>query len=165
MTGGGSPNDAAVPPEAAQFPSGALSRTRAHRQSLSGIAAAAAASAPMHQTIEIDATNRQALAATVKRIIGAAREGSTQLAFQAYAALFEDDQFAVQRPQDQRQVLKLLVMAKTMPPPSYPVIQAYRSALARLHALAAVTNDPLDQEMIGVCERVLSSLDPDPRSL
>jgi hypothetical protein len=124
------------------------------------LASIVAAPAPKHHSIEIDASNRQALAATVKRIIGAAREGSTQLAFQAYAALFEDDGFALQRPQDQRQTLKLLVMAKTMPPPSYPVIQAYRSALARLHALVAITNDPLDQEMITVCERVLSALDP-----
>ena len=116
---------------------------------------------PQHRGIEIDASDRQALAATVKRIVGAAREGATQLAFQAYAALFEDDNFARQRPQDQRQVLKLLVMAKSIPPPTQPVIHAYRTALDRLRVLAEVTNDPVDSEMLGVCLRMLARFDAD----
>jgi hypothetical protein len=110
-------------------------------------------------SIEIDARDRQALAATVKRIVGAARDGGTQLAFQAYSALFEDEDFARQRVQDQRQVLKLVVMAKSVPARSEPVVQAYRSALARLQALVTDGNDPGDQEMLGVCMRVLASLE------
>jgi hypothetical protein len=115
----------------------------------------------MPATIEIDARDRQSLATTVKRIVGVARDGDTQLAFQAYASLFDDSGFASQRAQDQRQVLKLMVMAKSVPPPSQPVVNAYRSALARLQALVDGGNDPADQEMLGVCKRVLASLDTD----
>jgi hypothetical protein len=114
---------------------------------------------PPLTTIAIDARDRGTLAATVKRIIGAARDGSTQLAFQAYAALFDDEEFAHQRAQDQRQVLKLMVMAKNVPPSSPAVVQAYRSALKRLQALADEGNDAGDHEMVGVCMRVLASLE------
>jgi hypothetical protein len=71
--------------------------------------------------------------------------------------LFEDTAFAQQRPQDQRQVLKLMVMSKTPPPPSEPVIHAYKSALARLKALVVETNDPADSEMIGLCQHLLEN--------
>jgi hypothetical protein len=106
--------------------------------------------------IEIDATNKEALAATVKRIIRSAKDGRTTEAYKAYAALFEDNSFAKQRAQDQRQVLKLMVLAKSAPAPNTEVTSAYQSALARLKVLAAETNDPLDHEMIGVCEERLN---------
>ena len=123
-------------------------------------AALTATPSPKPTNIEIDARDRQALAATVKRIIGMARDGSAQLAFQAYADLFENNDFVQQRPQDQRQVLKLMVMAKSVPPRSPPVIKAYRNALVRLEKLVAETNDAGDQEMLGVCQRALAKLDP-----
>ncbi|HEY5924580.1 MAG TPA: hypothetical protein VIV11_23035 [Kofleriaceae bacterium] len=106
--------------------------------------------------IEIDASNKEALAATVKRIIRSARDGRTTEAYKAYAALFEDHGFAKQRAQDQRQVLKLMVLAKSTPPPNNEVTSAYQSALARLKALAGETDDPLDREMIAVCEQRLN---------
>jgi hypothetical protein len=114
---------------------------------------------PLPASIEINARDRQALAATVKRIIGVARDGGTQLAFQAYATLFEDEDFVSQRAQDQRQVLKLMVMAKSVPPSTEAVVRAYRCALKRLEVLAEETKDPADHEMIGVCMRVLASLE------
>jgi hypothetical protein len=106
--------------------------------------------------IEIDASNKEALAATVKRIVRSAREGRTSEAYRAYAALFEDDSFAKQRSQDQRQVLKLMVLAKSAPAPTNEVTVAFQCALARLKALAAETDDPLDHEMIAVCEQRLT---------
>jgi hypothetical protein len=106
--------------------------------------------------IEIDATNKEALAATVKRIVRSARDGRTSEAYKAYAALFDDDSFAKQRSQDQRSVLKLMVLAKSAPPPNGEVTSAYQSALARLTALAAEADDPLDREMIAVCEQRLN---------
>ncbi|MGE0546993.1 MAG: hypothetical protein AB7O24_12985 [Kofleriaceae bacterium] len=105
--------------------------------------------------VEIDARNKEALAATVKRIVGSARAGRTPEAYAAYAALFEDTHFAQQRPQDQRQVLRLMVMAKSPPPPTAPVVHAYKSALARLQALVEESNDPADVEMIGLCRVLL----------
>jgi hypothetical protein len=106
--------------------------------------------------IEIDASNKDALAATVKRIIRSAREGRTTEAYKAYAALFENDSFAKQRSQDQRQVLKLMVLSKSAPAPSNEVTSAYQSALARLKSLAAEADDPLDREMIAACEQRLN---------
>ena len=106
--------------------------------------------------IQIDASNKEALAATVKRIVRSAREGRTIEAYKAYTALFEDDSFAKQRLQDQRQVLKLMVLAKTAPAPSKEATTAYQSALARLKSLAAESDDPLDREMIAACEQRLS---------
>jgi hypothetical protein len=106
--------------------------------------------------IEIDATNKEALATTVKRIVRSAKEGHTEEAYAAYAELFGDSRFAQQRLQDQRQVLKLMVLAKTEPHPSEQVTSAYESALARLRALAAEADDPLDREMIAVCEKRLN---------
>jgi hypothetical protein len=103
----------------------------------------------------IDVSSKDALAATVKRIVGLAREGRTQDAYESYAALFEDSGFAELRAQDQRQVLKLMVLSKNPPAPSFPVLEAYRCALARLQALAADSDDPIDKEMIAICENRL----------
>ncbi|HEY5947503.1 MAG TPA: hypothetical protein VIV40_18495 [Kofleriaceae bacterium] len=118
---------------------------------------ASTASTATASQIEIDASSKEALAATVKRIIRSAREGRTSEAYKAYATLFEDDSFAKHRSQDQRQVLKLMVLAKSAPPSSNEVTSAYESALARLKRLAAETDDPLDHEMIGACEERLHS--------
>ncbi|MFN0247406.1 MAG: hypothetical protein ACKV2T_11015 [Kofleriaceae bacterium] len=107
------------------------------------------------ESIEIDATSKESLAATVKRIVGSARGGRTTEAFEAYAALFEDPDFARQRPQDQRQVLKLMVLAKSAPPPSPMVTEAYRNALLRLKVLHAEGSEGVDAEMIAACEVML----------
>ena len=106
--------------------------------------------------VAIDATTKEALAATVKRIVGAARAGRTVEAFEAYAALFEDPDFAQQRPQDQRQVLKLMVMAKSPPPQQPMVVEALRSALSRLKTLSTESGDPVDAEMMQVCQGLLA---------
>lgn len=105
--------------------------------------------------VVIDARSKEALAATVKRIVGAARAGRATEAYEAYAALFEDPDFAQQRPHDQRQVLKLMVMAKTQPVHSHMVVEAYRNALSRLRVLSADGGEAVDTEMIGVCESIL----------
>jgi len=133
----------------------ALLRTSSPSIEVAPVAAGAAPPPPVASTISIDAHSKEALAATVKRIVGVAREGRTPEAYAAYAALFEDNGFAQQRPQDQRQVLKLVLMSKTPPPRSDSVTHAYRSALARLQSLSADSRDPIDDEMIGVCLALL----------
>ncbi len=104
----------------------------------------------------VDARNKDALAATMKRIVGSAREGKTPQAYAAYAKLFQDGDFARLRVQDQRQALKLMVMAKSPPPPSSTVDQAFRSARQRLEALVAETQDPADREMLSTCDTLLA---------
>ena len=120
-------------------------------------ATAAAPPAATTNGLEVDASDRQALAATVKRIVASARDGAMNTAYEAYAKLFANREFAQLRPHDQRQVLKLMVMAKTAPPRSEPVLHAYKSALERLHVLAGSADDPLDREMIEACERMLAT--------
>ena len=107
--------------------------------------------------LEVDARDRQALAATVKRIVASARDGAMHTAYAAYAKLFANREFAQLRPHDQRQALKLMVMAKTAPPRSEFVLHAYRSALDRLQVLAGSADDPLDREMIEACEKMLAN--------
>ncbi len=118
--------------------------------------APATTSQPIPIPIPIDASSKETMATTVKRIVGVAREGKTADAYAAYAGLFDDSGFAQQRPQDQRQVVKLMVNSKNPPPASEPVLHAYRRASARLQALIAETNDPADTELLALCAKYLS---------
>ncbi len=111
---------------------------------------------PAVPKIPIDARGKDALASTMKRIVAAQREGRTALAYSAYAALFDDADFAAQRPQDQRQVLKLMVLSKVVPTSTEEVQSAFHAALLRLQALALDSNDPGDREMIVACEKRLA---------
>jgi hypothetical protein len=56
-------------------------------------------------------------------------------------------------------VLKLVVMSKNTTPATEPVIHAFRSALVRLEALAAQTNDPVDNQLFSACKELLASQD------
>lgn len=102
--------------------------------------------------VAIEAQDKDALAGTVKRIVALARGGQLLDAYEAYAMLFEDAAFARQRPHDQRQVLKLMVLAKTRPPSGDEVTHAYRAALTRLEVLVAETNDPVDRELLAMVQ-------------
>ena len=87
---------------------------------------------------------------------GAAGEGKTADAYAAYAALFDDSGFALQRSQDQRQVVKLMATSKNPPPATEAVLHAYRRASARLEVLIAELNDPADTELLALCKQYLS---------
>jgi hypothetical protein len=50
-----------------------------------------------------------------------------------------------------------MLKATTDSSPIEPVIQAYRSALARLQALASETNDPTDKQLFSACKELLAS--------
>lgn len=117
---------------------------------------AQATSQPIPIPIPIEANSKETLATTVKRIVGAAREGKTADAYAAYAALFDDSGFALQRSQDQRQVVKLMATSKNPPPATEAVLHAYRRASARLEVLIAELNDPADTELLALCKQYLS---------
>jgi hypothetical protein len=97
------------------------------------------------------------LVAEVKRIIGVARTGDVEGTYPGYAALFLQPDFVVQRPEDQRQVLKLLVLAKRSGPKSAALLDAIRAALAPLTELVSRHNEPEDYEMLGVCHVLLGN--------
>jgi hypothetical protein len=96
----------------------------------------------------------QALVNAVKNIITLAKNGQIDEAYQAYEALFAGREFTTYRPEEQRQALRLMVLAKGIKPTD-AVIAAHRAAVPSLTALVAAHNDPGDYEMLGVCHVLL----------
>ena len=95
--------------------------------------------------------SKEVLVAAVKDIVTRARSGDAEGSFDGYKALFERPEFIDNRPEDQRQALKLLVLAKHTGPKSEKLIEAHRSAIAPLTELVSKYNEPADYEMLGVC--------------
>ena len=102
--------------------------------------------------------SKEALVATVKTIVGLSKAGKADEAFAGYSALFSSPDFKLNRPEDQRQALRLLVHAKGSPEkPSPGMVEAHRSALGPLTELVSVHDDPADYEMLGMCHVVLGN--------
>ncbi len=95
--------------------------------------------------------SKEALVGAVKEIITLARSGDAESSFDGYRALFERADFGANRPEDQRQALKLLVLAKRSGVPSDKLVEAHRSAIATLTELVSKHNAPEDYEMLGIC--------------
>ena len=96
----------------------------------------------------------EALVAAIKDIMGLAKAGKTDEAYAAYAELFGSPAFAEYRPEDQRQALKLMVLAKGIPFPVIPpaIVAAHKVAQTRLLALVEAHKEPADYEMLGMCQ-------------
>lgn len=94
-------------------------------------------------------TKNVELIASLKKIVSLSRSGNTDDAYREYAALFSSAAFADYRPEEQRQALKLMVLAKTPPPKNAIVVEAHRAALARLDVLTKTLGEPIDLEMLG----------------
>jgi hypothetical protein len=89
------------------------------------------------------------LIGALKKIASLARTGQTDQAYREYTDLFSSATFADYKPEEQRQALKLMVLAKTPPPKSDVVIGAHRAALPRLERLVDRLGEPIDLEMLG----------------
>jgi hypothetical protein len=100
---------------------------------------------------------KEELVAEVKRIVSMARANDAEGSYAAYNALFSNPGFVTQRPEDQRQVLKLLVLAKRSGPKSAVLLEAVRAALGPLTELVSMHNEPEDFEMLGVCHVLLGN--------
>jgi hypothetical protein len=95
----------------------------------------------------------EALVAAVKSIVVLAKAGKSDEAHAGYANLFAGAPFASYSPSDQRQALKLMVLAKGIPHfPSAPIVEAHRAAIGPLRALVAAHGEPADYEMLGLCQ-------------
>jgi hypothetical protein len=102
--------------------------------------------------------SKEELVASVKRIAALARSGDLDGAYAGYRDLFEAPWFAEQRPEDQRQALRLMVLAKNAPRSPGPVmIEAHRAAVPALTELVSVHQDPGDHELLGVCHLLLGN--------
>ncbi len=101
--------------------------------------------------------SKEILVAAVKDIVTLARSGDTERSFDGYKDLFSRPEFADNRPEDQRQALKLLILAKRTGPKSDKLIDAHRSAIAPLTELVSKYNEPEDYEMLGVCHLLIGN--------
>ncbi len=95
----------------------------------------------------------EALVSAVKAVVALAKAGKSDEAYAAYAELFSSTAFATYAHPDQRQALKLMVLAKgipTFPPPS--IAAAHQAAIVPLRSLVAADHEPADHEMLGLCQ-------------
>ena len=101
----------------------------------------------------------EALVAAIKRIVSLSRSstpGSLDEAYAGYRDLFGSPDFLTYRPEDQRQALRLMILAKNAPrPPSANMIEAHRAAVPALTELVSAYGEPADHEMLGVCHLLL----------
>lgn len=95
--------------------------------------------------------SKEALVGAVKEIVTLSRSGDVEGSFDGYKALFTQPDFSENRPEDQRQALKLLVLAKRTGAKSEKLIEAYRSAIQPLTELVSKHSEPEDYEMLGIC--------------
>lgn len=95
--------------------------------------------------------------AAVKEIVTLARSGDAEASFDGYKSLFERPDFSDNRPEDQRQALKLLVLAKRTGQPSPKLVEAHRAAIAPLTDLVSKHNEPEDYEMLGICHLLVGN--------
>ncbi|MBS2013882.1 MAG: hypothetical protein JST00_13415 [Deltaproteobacteria bacterium] len=101
--------------------------------------------------------SKEALVAAVKEIVTLARSGDAEASYDGYKALFERPDFGVNRPEDQRQALKLFVLAKRQGQPSEKLVAAHRAAIGPLTDLVSSHNEPEDFEMLGICHLVVGN--------
>jgi hypothetical protein len=100
--------------------------------------------------------SKQALVQKVKQIVALGRDGKLDESYVGYRELFSSPEFLANRPEDQRQALRLMVMAKNVPNPPTPVmLEAMRAALVPLTELVSTLGEPADHELLGICHLCL----------
>jgi hypothetical protein len=101
--------------------------------------------------------SKEALVSAVKQIMQQQRGGDVDGAHQGYAQLYASAEFAANKPEDQRQALKLLLLAKRQGNPSPTLIEAHRAAIPALTELVSTLNEPEDYEMLGLCHLLIGN--------
>jgi hypothetical protein len=105
---------------------------------------------------------KEELVTAVKALAKYWRDGQLDNAYAGYRDLFSSPDFGEHRPEDQRQALKLMILAKGAPNPERPTpaqVDAHRAAVAPLTDLVSNHGEPSDHEMLGICHLVLGNLD------
>jgi len=93
-----------------------------------------------------------ALVARIKEIVGRAKGGDLDGAYDGYRDLFAGAEFASFQVEDQRQALRLMVSMKNTPKPATPaMLEAHRAASVRLSDLVSTHAEPADHELLGIC--------------
>ena len=97
----------------------------------------------------------QALVESVKDIVAASKAGDAEAAYRGYRDLFGSDAFASYRVEDQRQALRLMVLAKgVVAKPTPAMSEAYQCAVTCLTRLLPLA-EAADHELLGVCQVML----------
>jgi hypothetical protein len=98
----------------------------------------------------------EALVSSIKGIIGRAKNGDADGAYDGYRELFASAEFAGYRVEDQRQALQLMVLMKGAPKPATPaMIKAHSAARHVLTGMVKSHGEPSDHELLGICHVVL----------
>ena len=96
------------------------------------------------------------LVRSIKDIVGRAKSGDTEGAYQGYHDLFASPAFAGYRVEDQRQALQLMVLMKGAPKPAtVAMVRAHHAARSLLTGLVSSHGEPSDHELLGICHVVL----------
>jgi hypothetical protein len=97
-----------------------------------------------------------ALVSQIKEIVGRAKAGDLESAYDGYRDLFASADFAGYRLEDQRQALRLMISMKGAPkPPTDGMVAAHRAASLLLTGLVSAHSEPADHELLGMCHVVL----------
>ena len=95
----------------------------------------------------------------LKTIAAMVRNGQAEEAHAEYARLFNDPTFEALRPDEQRQVFRLMVMPKVKPVVSDAVLEAHRVAMPKIEQLARAPGEAVDYELLGVAQATIGNLD------
>jgi hypothetical protein len=96
-----------------------------------------------------------ALVNRIKEIVGLAKGGDLDGAYDGYRDLFASADFAGYSLEDQRQALRLMISMKNTPKPAtQAMVGAHRAASALLTGLVAAHREPADHELLGICHVV-----------
>ncbi len=104
--------------------------------------------------------NKDELVQSVKNIVKQWRDGKLAEAYTGYRELFTTPDFGDHRVEDQRQAMKLMILAKGAPDPERAtpeMVEAHQAAVGHLTDLVSKFSDPADHEMLGVCHLVLGN--------
>ena len=102
------------------------------------------------------AVANEELVRSVKEIVGRAKSGDLDGAYQGYRDLYASPAFAGYRVEDQRQALQLMVLMKGAPQPATQAMtEAHSAARDLLIGLVAAHGEPSDHELLGICHVVL----------
>lgn len=101
--------------------------------------------------------SKEALVSAVKQIMAQARGGDVEGSYDGYGQLYGTPEFSANKPEDQRQALKLLVLAKRQGAPTQRLIEAHRNAIPALTELVSTLNEPEDYEMLGICHLMIGN--------
>lgn len=101
----------------------------------------------------------EALVQRVKAIVALARGGDADGAYRGYKELFASPEFGTFAPEDQRQALRLMILAKKGAPhvPTPAVLEAHRAALEPLTALVGQHGEPADHELLGMAHQLVGN--------